>query len=90
MLFFQSPAWLPYYDKLVKPNRDIDTEDRNFTRLKNLGLEDPYFAFIATYEVQRSTYSGACSLGHTKQDVMYNDGSLALKKESPLTPLFSY
>ena len=77
-----------YYNSLVAPF--ADTKDRNFYALRQRAIEDPKFAIIASYEVQRSTYDGACKLQHAKQDLLFNDGAFAFPINSPYMPVFSF
>ncbi|KAA0202539.1 Ionotropic receptor 200 [Hyalella azteca] len=83
-----SPSYVKLYEQLVEPHKD--TQSRNFTALKLSALRDPYFAVLATYEVQRSSYDGGCLLANSKLDLMFNDGAFAFRKGSHFVPLFSY
>lgn len=82
------PSKIEYYKQMVLPF--TDTRQKNFSAIKDIALSDPYYAFFATYEIQRSSYEGACVFTSSKQDILYNDGALAFKKGSHFVPLFTY
>ena len=72
---------------MIKPYDN--TLAKSFKEMRNISLQDPYYGFVASYEVQTLDYTGACIFKTARQKIMYNDGAFAFLKGSPYTQLFN-
>ena len=72
---------------MVNPHEN--TLAKNNEELRNISLHDPYYGFVASYEIQTLDYTGACIFKTAKQQLIDNDGAFAFIKGSPYTHLFN-
>ena len=84
---FQLPRLRPAWDNMIKPYDN--TLAKNYDMMRNISFHDPYYAFVASYELQIMDYIGACNYKTAKQNILYNDGALGFIKGSPYTQLFN-